>query len=139
MSQKQAKGGWAFPVYFSAIIVIVVVFMAGLYAVSSDVGRRHIRGGVWLVTTILALLFVAYLGQFGPLKSPPLDSPIDLIIMVLIGAGSFLWAVRAGGPTEELAEILAAQKNAEILAAESNADVLTTQKNVLATRSTQPH
>jgi hypothetical protein len=82
--------------------------------VSNDAGRRHIRGGTWLVATILALLFVAYLGQFGPLKNPPLDSPIDLIIMVAIGVGSFFWAVRSGGPTEELADILAAQQRAEI-------------------------
>lgn len=125
VSQKQAKGGWPFPVYFSAIVVIVVVFMAALYAVSSEAGRRHIRGGAWLVATILALLFVAYLGQFGPMHSPPLDSPIDLIVMVLVGVGSFLWAVRAGGPTEELADILAAQERAHTPAAGENVDVVT--------------
>jgi amino acid transporter len=124
VSQTQAKGGWGFAVYFSAIVVIVVGFTAGLYAVSTDVGRRHIRGGAWLVATILVLLFVAYLGQFGPMKSPPLDSPIDLIIMVLVGVGSFLWAVRAGGPTEELAEILAAQERVHTPAADEKADVL---------------
>jgi amino acid transporter len=114
VSQKQAKGGWPFGLYFSAIVVIVLGFSAGLYAVSNDVGRRHIRGGIWLVVTILALLFVADLGQFGPLKNPPLDSPVDLIVMILVGVGSFFWAVRAGGPTEELADILAAQQRAEI-------------------------
>jgi hypothetical protein len=46
------------------------------------------------------------------MHSPALDSPIDLIVMIVLAAGSFLWAVRAGGPTEELAEILAAQRNA---------------------------
>jgi amino acid transporter len=124
VDQKQAEGGWAFPVYFSAIVLIVVVFMAGLYAVSSDIGRRHIRGGAWLVTTILAMLFIAYLGQFGPMDSPPLDSPIDLIVMVLVGVGSFLWSVRAGGPTDELAEILAAQKSAEAPVVQETAKVL---------------
>jgi hypothetical protein len=123
VSQTQAKNGWPFGVYFSAIVAIVLAFTAGLYAVSNDAGRRHIRGGTWLVATILALLFVAYLGQFGPLKNPPLDSPIDLIIMVAIGVGSFFWAVRAGGPTEELADILAAQERAHPPVAEP-ADVL---------------
>ncbi len=44
--------------------------VAALYTVSTDVGRRHIRGAAWMVTTILALLFVAYLGHFGPMHSP---------------------------------------------------------------------
>ena len=70
------------------------------------------------------MLFIAYLGQFGPLDSPPLDSPLDLIVMVLIGVGSFLWSVQAGGPTEELAEILAAQERAHTPPAEEMVDVL---------------
>jgi len=118
VDQKQAEGGWGFPVYFTAIVLIVVVFIAGLYAVSTDVGRRHIRGGTWMVTTILAMLFVAYIGQFGPMDSPLLASPVDLIVMVLVAVGSFLWSVRAGGPTEELADILAAQGSADIPAAQ---------------------
>jgi hypothetical protein len=77
LDQEQREGSWGFPVYFTAIVLIVVVFLAGLYAVSTDVGRRHILGGTWLVTTILALLLVAYLGQFGPMDSPVLASPID--------------------------------------------------------------
>jgi amino acid transporter len=124
VDQNQAEGGWAFPVYFSAIVLLVVGFTAGLYAVSTDVGRRHIRGGTWLVFTILAILFIAYLGHYGPLDSPPLDSPIDLIVVCLVGIGSFLWSVRAGGPTEELAEILAAQERAQIPVPEVKEDVL---------------
>jgi amino acid transporter len=109
LDQQQRPGGWGFPLYFSAIVVIVVAFMAGLYAVSTDTGRQHIRGGVWLPTTLLALLFLAYLGQFGPMEAPLLPNPVDLILMVLIAVGSFLWSVRAGGPTDELGQILAAQ------------------------------
>ncbi len=109
LDQEQRAGGWGFPVYFTAIVLIVALFMAGLYAVSTDVGRRHIRGGAWLVATILALLLVAYLGPFGPLDSPVLANPVDLVLMVLIAVGSFVWSVRSGGPTEELGMILASQ------------------------------
>lgn len=109
LDQEQREGGWGFPVYFTAILLIVALFMTGLYAVSTDVGRRHIHGGTWLVATILALLFIAYAGQFGPMADPLLDNPVDLVLMVLVAVGSFSWSVRAGGPTEELGEILAAQ------------------------------
>ena len=44
------------------------------------------------------------------MKSPVLDNPIDLLVMIVIAIASFLWSVRVGGPTEELAEILAAQE-----------------------------
>jgi hypothetical protein len=110
LDQKQRPDGWGFPLYFGVIVLIVAVFMAGLYSVSNDVGRRHIRGGAWMVATILAVLLVAYLGPFGPLDSPALGNPIDLIITAAIAVGSFFWSVRAGGPTEELAEILAANQ-----------------------------
>jgi amino acid transporter len=110
LDQKQRPGGWGFPVYFTAIVLIVLVFMAGLYAASNDVGRRHIRGGTWMVTMILALLLISYLGQFGPMRSPWLGHQIDLLVMALLAIGSFFWSVRAGGPTEELTMILAAQE-----------------------------
>ena len=110
LDQEQRPGGWGFPVFFTAIVLIVALFMAALYAVSDDVGRRHIRGGTWMVTMILALLLVSYLGQFGPMDSPWLDNPVDLLVMILIASASFLWSVRVGGPTEELAEILAAHE-----------------------------
>ena len=52
---------------------------------------------------------IAHVGQFGPMEDPLLDNPVDLVLMVLVAVGSFFWSVRAGGPTEELGEILAAQ------------------------------
>jgi len=61
------------------------------------------------VLTILALLLVAYYGQYGPRHPSPISSPFDIILMIAIALGSFAWAVRAGGPTEELTSILAAE------------------------------
>jgi uncharacterized membrane protein len=65
LDQKQRPDGWGFPVYFGAIVLIIAVFLASLHAVSNDVGRRHIRGGTWMVATILAVMCVAYLGRSG--------------------------------------------------------------------------
>jgi amino acid transporter len=124
VDQKQSDSGWPFGVYFSLIAILVVGFMAALYAMSTETGRRNIRGGAWLVITILGLLFVANFGHYGPLENPPLDSPLDLIIVVVVAVGSFVWSVRAGGPTEELAEIVAAQEQATASDAQKPGEVV---------------
>lgn len=111
--QKQAADGWSFPVYFTAMTLAVAAFLAGLYAVSTAEGRRHVRSGVWIVGTFLAMLLVSYLGEYGPMESPSIDAPTDLIVMALIAVGSFVWAVRSGGPTEELSQVLAQQRTEE--------------------------
>jgi amino acid transporter len=109
-SQKQAPGGWAFPGYFAGLVLSVAVFMAGLYSVSTSEGRRHIRGGTWMVATFLTTLCVSYLGQFGPLHQAILGYQTDVLIMAVVGLASFGWSVRSGGPTEELTEILTASR-----------------------------
>lgn len=114
-NQSQAPGGLIFDAYFTAMVLTVGIFLVCLYGVSNAQGRRNIRGGVWIVVTFLATLLVAYFGQFGPLATPVLGGQSDILIMALIAVGSFFWAVRSGGPTEELAALLAAesQKSSE--------------------------
>lgn len=113
--QEQAPGGWPFLFYFSGMVLVTGTFMGGLYLLSTAKGRRHILGGVWIVATFLTTLLVAYCGQFGPMDEPALGNQTDILIMVVIAIGSFLWSVRSGGPTEELAALLAAEeaKNSE--------------------------
>jgi amino acid transporter len=109
-NQEQTAGAWPFPLYFSAMVLITGMFLGGLYLSSNAKGRGHIRGGVWMVVTFLATLLVAYCGQFGPLEEPVLGNQTDIIIMTVIAIGTFFWSVKAGGPTEELAALLAAEK-----------------------------
>jgi amino acid transporter len=108
--QMQAAGSWSFPVYFAAMTVAIVALVLSLYAVSTGGGRRHLRGGVWIVGTFLVTLFVSYLGQFGPMTTPLLSGQTDLVVMALVAVGSFWWAVRSGGPTDELGQVLAHQQ-----------------------------
>lgn len=58
----------------------------------------------------LAILLVAYLGQFGPLATPVLGHQLDLLVMFLVAVGAFFWAVRSGGPTDEIAQVVAHQE-----------------------------
>jgi amino acid transporter len=109
LDQKQRPDGWTFGVYFPLIVGLIGAFLAALHLLSNEAGRRQLRGGIWLVTTLVALLLVSYLGQFGPLAHRPLDKPWDLAVVVALALASFAWAVRSGGPTEELTAVLAAE------------------------------
>ena len=113
LDQQQRADGWSFAVYYGAFVGAVILFLGALYGVSSAEGRRHLRAGVWLVACLLALLGLSYAGQFGPLPNPPLSGQIDVVIMVVVAIASFFWAVRSGGPTEELDDILDAQRESE--------------------------
>lgn len=110
LDQKQRPDGWPFPVYFGAFALVLAAFIAILYAISTPEGRRHLRAGIWLVVTLAATLGLAYFGQFGPLKTPPLGGQSDVIVMIAVAVGAFFWAVRSGGPTVELDDILEAQR-----------------------------
>ncbi|MGX5716824.1 APC family permease [Arthrobacter sp. MAHUQ-56] len=109
-NQEQAPDGLPFGIYFTAMVLTVTAFLTCLYAASTAQGRRNIRGGVWIVVTFLATLFVAYYGQFGPAENRVLGNQSDIAIMVVIAVASFFWSIRSGGPTEELAALLAAEK-----------------------------
>jgi amino acid transporter len=107
--QQQSSGGWSFPVYFTAMVILVAAFMGALYAVSNEFGRLQLRRGCWIVATFLLTLFVSYLGQFGPMESPWLANQTDIVAMALVAVGTFVWSVRSGGPTDELGQVLAHQ------------------------------
>ncbi|CCH79596.1 putative amino acid-proton symporter ybeC [Nostocoides japonicum T1-X7] len=113
--QKQSAGGWSFGLYGTALLVLIAGFVIILYAMSTAEGKRHVAGGSWIVGTLTATLFVAYFGQYGPMTTPTLGHQTDLVVMALVAVGSYLWAIRTGGPTEELSEILAANEQAGAL------------------------
>lgn len=112
LDQRQRPDGWGFAAYYGGFVVLSLGFLAALAALSSAPGRRNLRSGVWLVVTLLALLGVSYGGQFGPLDHPPIGGQLDIALMTVIAVLSFAWAVRSGGPTEELDDILEAQREA---------------------------
>jgi hypothetical protein len=87
--------------------VAIVAFLAALYALSNSDGRVQLQRGFWIVATFLLTLFVSYLGQFGPMEDPVLGGQSDLVVMSLVAVGTFLWAVRSGGPTDELDQVMA--------------------------------
>lgn len=100
----QMADGWPIGLYSVAFIGAVAVFVAALWTISNDEGRLHIRAGVWVLPTLISTTFIAYFGQSGP--QPVLQYGIDGILVVVIGIGTYFWAVRSGYCTEELQDIL---------------------------------
>ncbi len=109
LDQKQRSDGWGFGLYFPCIVILIVGFLAVLYAISTVEGRGHLRSGVWIVGIFLAILLVSYLGQYGPMAKPSLGGDSDYVVMLLVAAATFVWAVRSGRMTDELAQVLAHQ------------------------------
>ncbi|WP_063731482.1 APC family permease [Streptomyces sp. RTd22] len=103
----QRPDGWDFPWYMGAMVATVALFLAALRAAGTAEGRRHLDAGVWLIATLLAVLTVSHYGAFGPLATPPLGEPYDLLAVVALALVSYQWAVRSGFRTEQLDRALA--------------------------------
>jgi amino acid transporter len=103
---RQADGGWAFPLYFAAIVASTAAFLVALWTISSVDGRRQLRAGLWIVPTLLATTLISYLGDFGPLPSPVLSDWLDVAAVIAVALASYAWAVQSGYRTPELGEII---------------------------------
>jgi amino acid transporter len=103
---RQAGGGWAFPLYFAAIVASTAAFLAALWTISSVDGRRQLRAGLWIVPTLLATTLISYLGDFGPLPEPVLRDWLDVAAVIAVALASYAWAVQSGYRTPELGEII---------------------------------
>ncbi|MFI0780451.1 hypothetical protein [Streptomyces sp. NPDC021212] len=89
------------------MVASVALFLGALRAVGTAEARRHLDAGIWLVATLLAVLAVSYYGAFGPLATPPLGGPYDLLVIIALALVSYGWAVRSGFRTEQLDRALA--------------------------------
>ena len=65
-TDKQATGSWPLPIYFSSNCVVVFGFLGALYLLCNPRGRAELRSGIWISPTLLAVPFVAYLGEYVP-------------------------------------------------------------------------
>jgi amino acid transporter len=103
-SGKQVTGHWPIGLYFAAFAGVIAVFVAALWAITNEEGRIHIRAGLWILPTLVLTTFLAYFGEAGPQRTLP--AGVDVLIVVVLGLGSYFWAVRSGFLTEELEDIL---------------------------------
>ncbi len=96
-----------FLLWYLLVAVSVYGFTALCWAFGSKEGRNLINRSLWLITFILAEVFLSYYGAFGVTTHIPklLTFPIDTIWALLIGLVCFYWAVRSGFETDEIRAI----------------------------------
>jgi amino acid transporter len=95
--------------HLALMVSLCVGFLAVLHRMSSAEGRRHLRGGHWLVFFLLGLLITAAIGEYGPMHAPWLGFPFDSLAALAVGVAAYYWATATGFRTREITEIVAAQ------------------------------
>jgi len=98
-----------FLLWYLLIAVSVYAFTALCWVFGTKEGRHLITRSLWLITYILAEVFLSYYGGFGVTTHIPklLTFPIDTIWALLIGLVCFYWAVLSGYETDEIRGITA--------------------------------
>lgn len=100
------KDALSFPVYWVLSAAEVVIFVAAVWLVSREEGKREARAAWWVVFFGLILYLLSYYGKYGAHPdNPPIPFPWDNVIAAAIGLISFYWAVASGYRTEEMREI----------------------------------
>ncbi|HUY61659.1 MAG TPA: hypothetical protein VMW49_07250, partial [Candidatus Dormibacteraeota bacterium] len=88
----------------------VAGFTAILAALSNAQGRKAVNSTWWFIFLIFGTMLIAYLGPFGPQTTPTIALPMDLVVEVIVGLVAFYWAVNSGYATEEIQEIVSANR-----------------------------
>ncbi|MGH7704401.1 MAG: amino acid permease [Candidatus Dormibacteria bacterium] len=96
----------AFPVFYFTTILLIAGFTAALYYLSNEEGRKAVSSTWWLIYFLLSIFAISYYGAFGPLKTPGIPFPADLLVVIMVGLTAYGWAVRSGYETEEIRGIV---------------------------------
>ncbi|MGP4086228.1 hypothetical protein [Streptomyces sp. KR55] len=107
LTEHQRPGSWEFPWYMGAVAATIALYIIALRTAGTPEGRRHLDGGIWLITVLLAILPLSYYGEYGPQSAPALPEPYDLLALLVLFLVGYRWSVRAGFRTEQLDRALA--------------------------------
>ncbi len=100
----------AFALFFIVQLAEVAGFTAVLAALCNEQGRKAVHSTWWFIFLIFGTMLIAYLGPFGPQTTPTLVFPLDVVVEVIIGLVAFYWAVGSGYSTEEIQDIVSANR-----------------------------
>lgn len=98
-----------FVLWFALCAVAVYGFSAVCRMYSNAEGRHLIDRTWWLITFVFAEVFLSYYSSFGVTAKQPalLQFPFDTIWALVIGLGTYYWAISSGYETEEIRAITA--------------------------------
>lgn len=108
-SGSAGKGNWPIGLYLAAFVGLVAVFVAVLWAISTEEGRNHVKAGIWVFPALIGTTFIAYFGDVGPLAHPVLVDGTDAAIVVVLAVVTYWWAVKVGYRTDELDQVVRQQ------------------------------
>lgn len=95
---------WSAAVYLPVFLLLVVAFLAALWAISNAEGRKLIGAGLWVLVALIGALFLSYFGDTGP--QPIFRYGTDIVVVVILGVLTYLWAVRVGHRTWEMDQVV---------------------------------
>ncbi len=96
-----------FGLFYFVNIVEILGFAGALWYLSDARGRQAVTSTWWLLVFLLGMMGVSYYGAYGPLPTPGIVFPADLLVVILLGLLAYGWAVHSGYETEEIAAIVA--------------------------------
>jgi amino acid transporter len=95
---------WPIALYATAFIGLVAVFIAVLWAISTEEGRHQIQAGLWVFPALILTTFVAYFGDTG--LQPTLTYGTDALVIIVLALITYAWAVKVGYRTDELDQVV---------------------------------
>ena len=83
---------------FLGIIVYLVFLIAG-HSESNIFEANSVKGGIWVVVYIIALVILSYLGEYG---AGYIAFPYDAIVVIIVSVIFYIWSIKSGFLTEEI-------------------------------------
>ncbi len=108
-----------FAILYPIVVMATLIITALLYLWVPEDRKKEIKSGVWLIFYILFMLFISYMGAFGPYVtplagnpfpiSPVIAFPYDTFLVIAVSILFFYFAVSSGYDEDDVQTILAEQ------------------------------
>ncbi|WP_010917294.1 APC family permease [Thermoplasma volcanium] len=100
--------GWPTTLYLAIAIFLGLVLygaLVGLHKIEQTFDKKNVKAGLWVPVFIVILTILSYLGEYGGINV--LHFPLDLIVVAIASAIIYVWAIKSGIKTEEIAAMIA--------------------------------
>ncbi len=95
---------WSIGVFAPVFIGLTAAFVAILFAISNEDGRKNIRSGLWVLVALITTMFLAYFGEAGP--QPIMNALTEFLVVAAVGVATYFWAVKSGYRTWEMDQVV---------------------------------